>query len=95
MPMPMQASRPYHLGSVRDQVSPREWEARVQLAAAYRLTEMFGMTEMVANHISCRVPDEEDRVNGKRVRAANQMVGVSPWEALLRKLDRMDPTYKD
>ena len=42
--------------SIRERVSPAEWEARVQLAAAYRLTEMYGMTEMTANHISCRVP---------------------------------------
>ena len=45
--------------SVREQVSPAEWEARVELAAAYRLTEFYGMTEMVANHISVRVPGEE------------------------------------
>ena len=45
--------------SIRERVSPAEWEARVQLAAAYRLTEMYGMTEMTANHISCRVPGEE------------------------------------
>jgi ribulose-5-phosphate 4-epimerase/fuculose-1-phosphate aldolase len=45
--------------SVKESVSPAEWEARVQLAAAYRLTEMYGMTEMVANHISCRVPGED------------------------------------
>ncbi len=45
--------------SIRERVSPEEWEARVQLAAAYRLTEMYGMTEMTANHISCRVPGQE------------------------------------
>jgi ribulose-5-phosphate 4-epimerase/fuculose-1-phosphate aldolase len=45
--------------SVRDSVSPAEWEARVDLAAAYRLTEIYGMTEMIANHISLRVPGEE------------------------------------
>ena len=44
---------------IRDRVSPAEWEARVQLAAAYRLAEMYGMTEMTANHISCRVPGED------------------------------------
>ena len=42
--------------SVREQVSAEEWQARVDLAACYRLTAMYGMTEMVANHISCRVP---------------------------------------
>ena len=46
--------------SVRDQVSPEEWQARVDLAACYRLTAMYGMTEMIANHISCRVPGSHD-----------------------------------
>lgn len=41
---------------VREQVSPQEWEARVNLAACYRLMHEYGMTEMVANHISVRVP---------------------------------------
>src|SRR6266702_856122 len=42
--------------SVREQVSAEEWQARVDLAACYRLTALYGMTEMIANHISCRVP---------------------------------------
>ena len=47
--------------SVREQVSAEEWQARVDLAACYRLTAMYGMTEMVANHISCRVPGTTDQ----------------------------------
>jgi ribulose-5-phosphate 4-epimerase/fuculose-1-phosphate aldolase len=47
--------------SVREQVSPEEWDARVNLAACYRLTAMYGMTEMIANHISCRVPGHHDQ----------------------------------
>jgi ribulose-5-phosphate 4-epimerase/fuculose-1-phosphate aldolase len=52
--------------SVREQVSPAEWDARVQLAAAYRLTDHYAMTELVSNHISCRVPGEEGHflING-------------------------------
>jgi ribulose-5-phosphate 4-epimerase/fuculose-1-phosphate aldolase len=46
--------------SVREQVSAEEWQTRVDLAAAYRLTAMYGMTEMIANHISCRVPGTHD-----------------------------------
>ena len=42
--------------SVREQVSAEEWEVRVNLAACYRLMAEYGMTEMVANHISARVP---------------------------------------
>jgi ribulose-5-phosphate 4-epimerase/fuculose-1-phosphate aldolase len=34
--------------------------ARVDLAACYRLVELYGMADMMANHISVRVPDEED-----------------------------------
>jgi hypothetical protein len=47
--------------SVREQVTAEEWQARVDLAACYRLTAMYGMTEMVANHISCRVPGTTDQ----------------------------------
>ena len=47
-------------GSVRDQVSAAEWQTRVDLAACYRLVAEFGMTEMVANHISARVPGTDN-----------------------------------
>lgn len=46
--------------SVREQVSREEWDARVNLAACYRLMADFGMVEMVANHISARVPGTEN-----------------------------------
>ena len=36
---------------------PAEWEARVQLAAAYRIFDMLGWTEMIYNHITVRLPD--------------------------------------
>lgn len=42
--------------SVREQVSAEEWDCRVNLAACYRLMAEFGMTEMIANHISARIP---------------------------------------
>lgn len=45
--------------SMRDRVSPEEWSARVDLAACYRLVDLYGMTDMIANHISARVPGEE------------------------------------
>ncbi|HEX2540822.1 MAG TPA: class II aldolase/adducin family protein [Caldimonas sp.] len=38
--------------------SPEEWEARVQLAAAYRIFDHLGWTELIYNHISVRVPGE-------------------------------------
>ena len=47
--------------SVREQVSAEEWDARVNLAAAYRLVALYGYTEMIANHISSRVPGHHDQ----------------------------------
>lgn len=39
-----------------DHIAPEEWETRVQLAACYRLVEHFGMTDLIYNHITARVP---------------------------------------
>ncbi len=36
---------------------PDEWKARVELAAAYRIFDMLGWTEMIYNHITVRVPE--------------------------------------
>jgi ribulose-5-phosphate 4-epimerase/fuculose-1-phosphate aldolase len=38
--------------------SPDEWEARVRLAAAYRIFHRLGWSELIYNHISLRVPGE-------------------------------------
>ena len=49
--------------SLRDRVSPQEWDTRVQLAAAYRLTHMHGWaTTLIYNHISARVPGENEHI---------------------------------
>jgi len=45
--------------SKRGQVSDEEWQARVQLAAAYRIFDHLGWTELIYNHISLRLPDSE------------------------------------
>lgn len=44
--------------SLRGKVSDAEWQARVELAACYRLVDLYGMSDMIANHISVRVPGE-------------------------------------
>jgi ribulose-5-phosphate 4-epimerase/fuculose-1-phosphate aldolase len=49
------------VASMKDQVPPEEWEARVNLAAAYRLVAHYGMSEMIANHISVVVPGTTDQ----------------------------------
>jgi ribulose-5-phosphate 4-epimerase/fuculose-1-phosphate aldolase len=41
-------------------ISPAEWQARVDLAACYRLTELYGMSDMIYTHISARVPDQPE-----------------------------------
>ena len=45
--------------SVRDEVSAEEWRARVELAACYRLVDQFGMTDLIYNHITARIPGTE------------------------------------
>ena len=42
--------------SIRDQVSEAEWQARVDLAAAYRLVALYGWDDLIFTHISARVP---------------------------------------
>jgi ribulose-5-phosphate 4-epimerase/fuculose-1-phosphate aldolase len=46
------------LPSLKTEVTPQEWQARVDLAACYRLTAHYGMSDMMANHITLRVPGQ-------------------------------------
>jgi len=48
--------------SLRERVSAEEWDTRVDLAACYRLVALYGMTDLVYNHITARVPGSEDHV---------------------------------
>ena len=41
-------------------MDPAEWEVRVDLAACYRLVDMYGMTDLHLNHISARVPGKDE-----------------------------------
>ena len=50
---------PTSLPSLRGKVSDAEWDARVQLAATYRLCAIYGWTDLVFTHISARLPDED------------------------------------
>ena len=45
---------------LKGMVSPEEWETRVTLAACYRLMDKYGMTDMIYNHITARIPGTED-----------------------------------
>ena len=46
---------------IREQISDAEWRTRVDLAAAYRLVDMFGWSDLLGTHISARVPDAQDQ----------------------------------
>ena len=54
----MPDSHDLHIPSLHGRVSDAEWRARVDLAACYRLCDLFGMSDMIYTHISARVPDE-------------------------------------
>ena len=77
-----------------ERFSPAEWEARVQLAATYRIFDHLGWTELIYNHISLRVPGPEAHflinpfgLHYSEVRASNlvkvdlggQIIGHSDW----------------
>lgn len=44
---------------VREVVSDDEWQARVDLAACYRIVAMYGWDDLVFTHISARAPGPE------------------------------------
>jgi ribulose-5-phosphate 4-epimerase/fuculose-1-phosphate aldolase len=48
-----------HTPSLKDQVSPEEWQLRCDLAAAYRLVALYGWSDLVFTHISVRLPGPE------------------------------------
>ncbi len=50
----------------RNAVAEAEWAARVDLAAAHRLAEWNGWTDLIFNHLTVRVPDEPDHFLIKR-----------------------------
>lgn len=47
--------------SLRDRVSPEEWQARVDLAACYRLVADFGWSDLIFTHITVRVPGTDNQ----------------------------------
>lgn len=42
--------------------STQEWQTRVDLAACYRLMPLFGMSDLVYNHITARIPGSDDEI---------------------------------
>jgi ribulose-5-phosphate 4-epimerase/fuculose-1-phosphate aldolase len=81
--------------SLKHEVSPAEWDARVNLAAMYRLTALYGWDDLVFTHISARVPGPEhhflinpygmmfDEITASslvKVDLDGRKVGASPYE---------------
>lgn len=84
----------YQVGDSTVECTDEEWDARVQLAAAYRIFDHLGWTELIYNHITLRVPgpDRHFLINPfglmyKEVKASNlvkvdldgKVVGPSVW----------------
>ena len=69
------------LPSMKDRVSPAEWKTRVDLAACYRLVELYDMSDMMANHISAAVPGEE---NAFLINAYGMMYGEITATSLIK-----------
>jgi ribulose-5-phosphate 4-epimerase/fuculose-1-phosphate aldolase len=76
------------------QITPEEWRAREQLAAAYRIFDHLGWTELIYNHISLRVPgpakhflinpfglhySEVTASNLVKIDVAGNIIGPSQW----------------
>ncbi len=49
------------MSDIRSRVSEAEWEARVNLAAVFRLAAKHDLSDLALTHFSARVPDEPDR----------------------------------
>jgi ribulose-5-phosphate 4-epimerase/fuculose-1-phosphate aldolase len=49
--------KPVPSGVASSPMHPDEWQARLQLAACYRVFAMLGWTEMIYNHITVRLPE--------------------------------------
>lgn len=62
----MTATVTRHPSARPDGITAEEWQARLDLAACYRLIHMFGMDDLIYTHISARVPGPEEHflING-------------------------------
>ncbi|MFP5467127.1 MAG: class II aldolase/adducin family protein [Gammaproteobacteria bacterium] len=66
---------------------PDEWQARVELAACYRIFAMLGWTEMIYNHITLRLPES---VSGPDKHFLINPFGLHYTEVTARNLVKID-----
>jgi ribulose-5-phosphate 4-epimerase/fuculose-1-phosphate aldolase len=62
MNYPANANYATNFRSIKDEVSAEEWQTRVDLAACYRLVDKYGMTDLIYNHITARIPGSPDHL---------------------------------
>ena len=46
-----------HIPSMKELVTPEEWQLRCDLAACYRLVALYGWSDLVFTHISAKLPE--------------------------------------
>src|SRR3954468_4749374 len=66
---------------------PDEWQARVQLAACYRVFDLLGWTEMIYNHITVRLPES---VSGPEKQVLINPFGRPHSEVTASNLQKID-----
>jgi len=81
---------PTQIERLENKVSPTEWQARVELAALYRLTAVYGWTDLVFTHISARLPDEPDADDQMQERFLINPYGVLFDEMTASSLVKID-----
>jgi ribulose-5-phosphate 4-epimerase/fuculose-1-phosphate aldolase len=64
-------------------VSPQEWQARIDLAAVYRLCAHYGWGDVIYNHCSMRVPGEPSKFLMKQ----HELLWTEVTASNLRKVD--------
>ncbi|BDC42164.1 class II aldolase/adducin family protein [Paraburkholderia terrae] len=75
------------LGTGASAMHPDEWQARVQLAACYRVFDMLGWTELIYNHITVRLPES---VTGGAKQFLINPFGLHYSEVTARNLVKID-----
>ena len=71
-------------------ISPEEWQARVDLAAVYRLCAHYGWDDVIYNHCSMRVPGDCASKSNRSSRAplASPVKRLSPGSSATISLPR-------
>ncbi|MET1076878.1 MAG: class II aldolase/adducin family protein [Pseudomonas sp.] len=80
--------------NVQDQVSAAEWQARVDLAACYRLVALHGWDDLIFTHISAKVPGTEDFLINPFGLMFHEITASSLVKVDLEGVKRMDSPYE-